>query len=92
MTSTTTDPAEDSPPQGERADRRPVFRDAMLLLNCSSRRVTLKNFSATGAKIETHIWTELPQFVMLTEPTLDIRCKARVVWQHHGEAGLEFME
>ena len=76
----------------ERADRRPVFRDAMLLLNCSSRRVALRNFSATGAKIETHIWAELPQFVLLTEPTLDIRCKARVVWQHHGEAGLEFME
>lgn len=81
-----------APAAPERAERQSVFRDAVLFLNCSSRRVSLKNFSTTGAKIETHIWAELPQFVLLTEPTLDIHCKARVVWQHHGEAGLEFME
>lgn len=74
-----------------RAERRSVFRDAVLLLSCSSRRVALTNFSATGAKIETHIWAELPPFVFISEPTLDIRCGARVVWQESGEAGLQFL-
>lgn len=92
MTSANADSQDPTMTRADRAERKPVFRDAVLFLNCSSRRVTLRNFSATGAKIESHIWTELPTFVLLTEPTLDIRCKARVVWQHHGEVGLEFVE
>lgn len=92
MTSSDTEAQDGAPTHADRAERTPVFRDAVMFLNCSSRRVTLKNFSTTGAKIETHIWTELPKFVLLTEPTLDIWCKARVVWQNHGEAGLEFVE
>lgn len=75
-----------------RAERRPLFRDGALMLNCSVRRVAVKNLSATGARVEGRVWAELPHQVVLVEPTLDLRCRARVVWQRHGVAGLEILE
>lgn len=75
-----------------RAERHAVFRDAVLMLNCAPRRVALSNLSATGARVEGRNWSDLPRTVLLVEPTLDLRRLARVVWQRHGVAGLEFLD
>jgi hypothetical protein len=76
----------------ERAVRQAVFRQgALILADGEKLRVALKDISATGARVETFARRELPDLVFLVEPTLRIKCRARVVWQREGVAGLAFV-
>lgn len=78
--------------QFERAVRAAVFRQGALLLAGGEKlTVALKDISATGARIEYFARRELPEFVILVEPTLRIKSRARVVWQRDGVAGLQFI-
>jgi hypothetical protein len=78
--------------QIERALRQAVFRQgALILADGEKLRVALKNISVTGARVEYFTRRELPEIVILVEPTLRIKARARVVWQRDGVAGLAFM-
>ncbi|HYD88874.1 MAG TPA: hypothetical protein VEA80_15475 [Vitreimonas sp.] len=79
--------------QIERAVRQAVFREgALILAEGEKLPVALKNISATGARVEYFTRSELPAVVILVEPTLRIKSRARVVWQRDGVAGLAFAE
>jgi PilZ domain len=94
-------PAYEAPPPPEKAtwtkpkdrsDREPHFRNGVLLLPGGQRlSVIIKNLSDTGARIDFFVKTELPDEVVLNEPTLKLMTRARVVWRNDGAAGLEFM-
>lgn len=75
----------------ERALRQAVFKQgALILADGESFSVALKNISATGARVEYFTHRELPEIVVLVEPSLRIKARARVVWQRDGIAGLSF--
>jgi len=77
--------------QIERAVREAVFRQgALILAEGEKLPVALKNVSATGARVEFFTRNALPEVVILVEPTLRIKSRARVVWQREGIAGLAF--
>jgi translation initiation factor IF-1 len=77
----------------ERAQRQPHYKQATLILEGGQKvTVAIKNLSPTGARIETRERMLLPDEVVLTEATLNLRRRARVVWQHDGIAGLQFIE
>ncbi len=77
----------------ERAFRRPFFRHGALVFEDGQRlNVAVKDLSAGGARVEFYVRTMLPDNVMLCEPTLRLRCRAKVVWQEEGAAGLAFTE
>lgn len=79
--------------QKERAPRQPLFRTATLVTSGGGKQnVAVKDLSATGARIEFHTRGDLPDIVILIEPTLKLSKRARVVWQEPGVAGLEFIE
>ena len=79
--------------QIERAVRQAVFRQgALILADGEKLSVALKDISVTGARVEFFTRRELPEFVVLVEPTLRIKSRARVVWQRDGVAGLAFAE
>ncbi len=79
--------------QIERALRQAVFRQgALILADGEKLSVALKDISVTGARVEFFTRRELPEFVVLVEPTLRIKSRARVVWQRDGVAGLAFAE
>jgi hypothetical protein len=81
------------PRQIERAVRQAVFRQgALILADGEKLPVALKNISATGARVEYHVRRDLPDVVILVEPTLRIKSRARVVWQRDGIAGLAFTD
>jgi hypothetical protein len=94
-------PAYEAPPPPEkaswtkpkdRAAREPHFRNGVLLLPGGVRlSVIIKNLSDTGARIDFFVKTELPDEVVLNEPTLKLKTRARVVWRNEGAAGLEFV-
>lgn len=74
-----------------RADRQAVYRQGMLVFADGERlAVAIKNLSKSGARVEFFIRRELPELVVLIEPTLRIKHRARVVWQRDGAAGLAF--
>jgi hypothetical protein len=76
-----------------RAFRRPFFRHGSLLLEDGQRiDVAVKDLSVGGARVEYYVRTELPERVLLCEPTLRLRCRAKVVWQIEGAAGLCFVQ
>ena len=78
--------------QVERAVRQAVFRQGALILADGERfPAALKNISASGARVEYFTRRELPEIVILVEPTLRIKSRARVVWQREGMAGLAFV-
>lgn len=88
-------PKETSPPRKpkERADRRQLFRQGFVIFESGQKvRVAIKNVSETGARVEFFAQNELPDLLVLSEPTLNLRRRARVVWQRNGVAGLEFIE
>lgn len=62
----------------------------MCLADGEKLSVAIKNLSESGARVEYFIRRELPELVVLIEPTLRIRHRARVVWQRDGAAGLAF--
>jgi len=77
----------------ERPDRRHLFRQGFVIFESGQKlRVAVKNLSNTGARIEFLAHSELPDEVLLSEPTLNLRRRARVVWQRDGMAGLEFVD
>lgn len=83
----------ESPRLIERAFRRPFFRHGALVFEDGQRlNVAVKDLSEGGARVEYYVRTTLPDVVMLCEPTLRLRCKARVVWQSDGAAGLAFTQ
>lgn len=94
-------PAYEAPPPPEkaswtkpkdRAEREPHFRNGVLVLGGGQRlSVIIKNLSATGARIDFFVKTDLPDEVVLNEPTLKLMTRARVVWRLEGSAGLEFI-
>ena len=76
-----------------RAFRRPFFRHGALLLEDGQRvNVAVKDLSVGGARVEFYQRVPLPENVLLCEPTLRLRCRAKVVWQTEGAAGLAFIE
>jgi hypothetical protein len=76
----------------ERAVRQAVFRQGALMLYDGERlAVAVKDISSGGARIEFFVRRELPELVILVEPTLRIKSCARVVWQREGVAGLAFL-
>jgi hypothetical protein len=77
----------------ERAFRRPFFRHGALVFEDGQRlNIAVKDLSAGGARVEFYMRMTLPENVMLCEPTLRLRCRAKVVWQEEGAAGLAFVE
>jgi hypothetical protein len=83
----------ESPRLMERAFRRPFFRHGALLFEDGQRlNIAVKDLSEGGARVEFYVRTTLPENVMLCEPTLRLRCRAKVVWQIEGAAGLAFIE
>lgn len=77
----------------ERAPRQSLFRTGTLVTSGGGQQnVAVKDVSITGARIEFHTRNELPAVVLLIEPTLKLRKRARVVWQAEGIAGLQFID
>lgn len=77
----------------ERAFRRPFFRHGALVFEDGQRlNIAVKDLSTGGARVEFYVRTTLPDNVMLCEPTLRLRCRAKVVWQTENAAGLAFIE
>lgn len=90
-----TEPVNTSPIQQERAraPRQAVYRQGALVLGGGEKlSVALRNLSASGARVEFHVHVPLPAVVLLVEPTLKLRRRARVVWQVEGAAGLKFLD
>lgn len=88
-------PTEAAPPRKkeERPGRRPLFRHATIVFDSGqTMRVAVKNLSSTGARIEFFSHAELPSELVLHEPTMTLRRRARVVWQREGMAGLQFIK
>jgi hypothetical protein len=76
----------------KRADRQPTFKQGTITTRGGERvPVVVKNVSSTGARIEFFRDVQLGDHVLLSEPTLQIRCWAEVVWQGRGAAGLQFV-
>lgn len=72
--------------------RRPVFQDAMLVIDDYYKmRAVITDLSARGARVDYPTRMDLPFRVRLIAPSLKHECWARVVWQHEGAAGLEFL-
>lgn len=75
----------------DRAPRQAVFRNATVTLDSGQRlAVALKDVSSAGARIEFFQRNTLPASFMLSEPTLKLHRRVRVVWQREGIAGLMF--
>lgn len=75
-----------------RAFRRPFFRRGTLVFDDGQRlTIAVKDLSIGGARVEYYERTTLPDEVMLCEPSLRLRCRARVVWQIDHSAGLQFI-
>lgn len=77
----------------KRDERQPSYRQGVVQLPDGQRfTVVLKNVSPTGARIEYFIKNELPDEIVIIEPTMKIRHRARVVWQGDGVAGIAYLE
>jgi hypothetical protein len=76
-----------------RAKRDAMFKNATLTLPDGARIVVvIKDITATGARVEFFARTELPDKVLLSEPSLKLKRPAHVVWQDGGAAGLQFAD
>ena len=80
-------------PGEKRSERKPTFKSASLAFITGERvDVVVKNVSETGARVEFMRDMQLPDRVMLSEPTLRLKTWAYVVWQTRGAAGLQFVK
>ena len=80
-------------PGEKRFERKPTFKAATLSFITGERvDVVVKNVSDTGARVEFMRDVELPDRVLLTEPTLRLKVWAYVIWQTRGIAGLQFVK
>lgn len=76
----------------KRSERKSTFKAATLSFITGERvDVVVKNVSDTGARVEFLRDIELPDRVMLSEPTLRLKTWAYVIWQTRGAAGLQFV-
>lgn len=87
------EPPKPSPGKAQqRAQRQPVYRQAVVVLGNGQRlQAALKNVSDSGARVDFFLNVELPEEVLIAEPTLKLRRRARVVWQEDRSAGLQFL-
>lgn len=86
-------PIAPKPQARQRPPRERVFKDATLQLRDGTRfRVSIKDLSETGARIEFHANIDLPARVILSAPGLRLRRFARVVWREAMAAGLQFID
>lgn len=75
-----------------RAPRQATFKQGTITMQGGERMdVVVKNLSDTGARIEYFRKVHLTEMVVLTEPTMRIKTRARVMWQTDGAAGLQFV-
>jgi hypothetical protein len=75
-----------------RAPRQALFRNGALSYGDGHRlTVVIKDLSDDGARIEFIQHVDLPDDVVLIEPTLHLKRAARVVWRSGGAAGLHFV-
>jgi len=76
----------------KRAERTQTFKQGTITTRGGERiPVVVKNVSSTGARIEFFRDAQLGDHVLLSEPTLQIRTWAEVMWQGRGAAGLRFV-
>jgi hypothetical protein len=86
-------PAAPPAPALDRAQREALFKNGTVTLPDGARMVVvIKDLSDAGARIEFFARTTLPEEVLLVEPMLKLRRRARVVWQSDGAAGLHFID
>lgn len=76
----------------ERAPRQPLFRNGTLIVRNERVHVAITNLSRTGARVEFATPSEMPPEVVLVEPTLGLRRRARVAWTKQGAVGLKFID
>lgn len=75
-----------------RSQRQPLYKQATVHCEGGPKLiVAVKNLSATGARIESSERMVLSAEVVLSEATLGLQRRARVVWQDERMAGLEFI-
>lgn len=80
-------------PGEKRSERKPTFKAATLAFITGERvDVVVKNVSDTGARVEFMRDIQLPDRVLLSEPTLRLKTWAYVIWQTRGAAGLQFVK
>jgi hypothetical protein len=78
--------------QNKRAERTATFKQGTITTRGGERiPVVVKNISSTGVRIEFFRDVQLGDHVLITEPTLQIRTWAEVMWQSRGAAGLKFV-
>jgi hypothetical protein len=90
-----TDDARSSPVRGgkPREPRRAIFKNGTVMFGTGVRlSVVIKDLTDSGARIEFFARTMLPDEVILAEPMLKLRRRARVAWQRDGAAGLQFLD
>lgn len=77
----------------EREERRELYRQGVVVIQGGEKiAVIIKNLSARGARVETRERLVLSDEVVLSEVTLNLRRRAKVVWHRDGTAGLKFIE
>jgi hypothetical protein len=73
--------------------RKPTFKAATLAFITGERvDVVVKNVSDTGARVEFLRDIQLPDRVLVSEPTMRLKTWAYVIWQTRGAAGLQFVK
>jgi hypothetical protein len=76
----------------QRAPRQATFRNGTITYSDNYRlAVAIKDLSETGARIEFFQRIDLPDQVVLSEPMLNLRRAAKVIWRGDGVAGLKFI-
>ncbi len=78
--------------QGTRPPRKPVFVNATLILTSGTVPAVVTNVNALGARVEFTGGGTLRGQVVLIAPTIGLKSRVRVAWQHGGSAGLIFMK
>jgi hypothetical protein len=74
-----------------RQPRERTFRMGILLADNGERiPVVIKDVNDIGARVEFVSRMELPSSVVIVEPTLKLHCRAHVIWQSSGVAGVQF--
>jgi hypothetical protein len=77
----------------KRSERKATYKSATITTLGGERiDVVVKNVSATGARIEFVRDVSLTDRVIISEPTLQLKTWAYVIWQTRGAAGLQFVQ
>ncbi|MEQ1708737.1 MAG: hypothetical protein ABL864_10460 [Terricaulis sp.] len=54
--------------------------------------MAVKDISATGARVEFFQRIVLPETFMLSEPTMKLKRRVRIIWQREGIVGVQFTD